>query len=102
MTKTETRQLIATISERGTDALVRQLRDGARTETELRRVTQLSHRAAHERLAKLERLGVILSLDRTTSGPGRPPREWALRNPKAIERFLRQADALGQALRVKK
>jgi predicted ArsR family transcriptional regulator len=95
----DARQLIATISEEGTDALVRQLRAGARTETELRRATDLSHRAAHERLSKLQGLGVIEETTRATTGPGRPPREWKLTNATAIERFLRQAEALGAALK---
>jgi predicted ArsR family transcriptional regulator len=97
----DARNLLATISEKGTDALLRELHDGARTETELRIATSLTHRAAHERLAKLERLGLIASAERETTGPGRPPRAWELVRAEPLARFAEQATAFRQALKAK-
>jgi DNA-binding HxlR family transcriptional regulator len=95
----DARNLLATISEKGADALLRELLDGARTETELRVATSLTHRAAHERLAKLERLGLIAAAERATTEPGRPPREWQLVRAEPLARFAEQATALRQALK---
>jgi DNA-binding HxlR family transcriptional regulator len=96
------RKLLATISEEGADAILRQLRDGARTEAELRTATSLSHRAAHERLAALRDLGVIRPATGETKGPGRPPRAWSLTDHRAVTRFSMQAEALERALMKKK
>jgi predicted ArsR family transcriptional regulator len=99
--KSHTRTFLATISEQGADALLRQLRDGARTEAELRVKAKLSHRGAHERLAALERLGVIAATTRDTNRPGRPPRVWELVDAEAVARLADQAETLRRALKGK-
>lgn len=97
----DARNLLATISEKGTHALLWELHNGARTETELRIATSLTHRAAHGRLAKLERLGLIASAERETTEPGRPPRVWELVRPASLARFGEQATAFRQTLKAK-
>jgi predicted ArsR family transcriptional regulator len=74
---------------------------GARTETELRVAADLSHRAAHEPLASLERLGLITSATRSTTGRGRPPREWELTQKELVSRFAEQAEEFARALKRK-
>jgi predicted ArsR family transcriptional regulator len=80
---------------------LRQLRDGARTETELCVKAKLSHRGAYERLAALERLGVIAATTRDTSRPGRPPRAWKLVDAEAVECLVQQAETLRRTLKGK-
>jgi predicted ArsR family transcriptional regulator len=97
--KTKTIKLIATMAEPGADALLGKLRAGPRTESELRAATGLSHRATHERLAALERVGLVAATLRATSTRGRPPKEWRLTQAEQVARFGEQAEALAATLK---
>jgi predicted ArsR family transcriptional regulator len=94
-----TRNLLAALGDEGNDALLAELRGGARTETELRSRTQLSHRGANERLRRLQDVGVITSVQQTPSGPGRPARQWQLTHPELLQRFVEQANAVSRGFR---
>lgn len=94
-----TRHLLAALGDEGVDALLSELRGGARSEAELRLKTKLSHRGAHERLRRLQDVGVITAVPRRPSGPGRPAREWQLTHPELLARFVEQASSVSRGLR---
>lgn len=93
-----TRKLLSTLGDEGVGALLDELGTGARSETELRAKAKLSHRGAHERLQRLQDLGLIASVQRKPAGPGRPAREWQLTHPELLARFLAQAEAVSRDL----
>lgn len=91
-----TRRLLLTIADEGVDALLDELRAGSRSEAELRAAVRLSHRAAHERLARLQELGLVEPALRAPTGRGRPAREWQLTHAELVGSFAEQADAFAR------
>jgi predicted ArsR family transcriptional regulator len=90
----QTRQLLRLLADDLTDALLTELAEGERLETELQRRTPSSRQTLTRRLEELETWGIIVSRTRSTPGRGRPTREWRLADIEvahfggAADRFL--------------
>ena len=87
------------MADEGVATLVAELGDGPLSERELRKAAGLTHRAAHERLARLAAVGVVHAKPGSPSGRGRPAQRWQLSHADRLARFAEQAEAAARALR---